>query len=174
MANAAKYIGYVVGVAVVAFFVWLVFRVEQHTGDADEVVVVRYDTIQVVQRDTLRLTKIVQQEKYYYDTVVVRDTVYIADIPQVYEDSTADYLLRVQAVKMYDYSLEIFRVDSCTTIVPITQEMAKKRRSRAKWGQSVTVGVQVGYGMGIQPTTMRASFEPYVGVGVTYGFGVTW
>lgn len=175
MANVTKYIGYVVGVAVVAFLAWLVFRVERHTGDTDEVVqVVRYDTIRVVHRDTLRQTRVVQQERHHYDTVVIRDTVYIADTPQLYEDSTEEYRLRVQAVKMYDYSLELFRVDSCTTIVPIVQETAKKRHSRAKMGQCVTIGLQIGYGMGIQPATMRVNFEPYVGVGITYGFGVTW
>lgn len=177
MANAAKYIWYAVGAAVVAFLVWLVVYIERRTdGGTDEVVrvVVQRDTVRMVVRDTVRVVRTVPQELHHYDTIVRSDTVYIADKPQLYTESTNEYRLQVQAVKMYDYSLELYRVDSLTTITEKVRETAEKRRSRAKWGQSVTIGLQVGYGLGVQPTTMRASFEPYVGIGITYGFGVTW
>ena len=108
---------------------------------------------------------------YIYDTIVVNDTVYVADIPRVYTDSTADYALNVRAVKMYDYRLDIFRVDTITRYI---QENPTEPKKRGKLGQSVVIGLQAGYGLGVQPTTMQARFEPYIGIGITYGFGFTF
>lgn len=171
-ANWLKYVSMGVGVALVVALVWLMFATERRTaGDGDTDVVIRFDTVVVVQRDTVRQVRQVRHTEYRYDTIVRRDTVYIADKPQQYEDSTAEYRLRINAVKLYDYELDLYRVDSCTTIVP---KVALTPKKSAKWGQSVVVGVQVGYGLGVQPATMRASWEPYIGVGITYGFGVTW
>ena len=101
----------------------------------------------------------------------VNDTVYVADIPRVYTDSTADYALNVRAVKMYDYRLDIFRVDTITRYI---QEKPAEPKKRGKMGQSVVVGLQFGYGLGVQPATMQARFEPYIGIGITYGFGFTF
>lgn len=135
--------------------------------------VVRYDTIVVVEHDTIRSVRTILQETYKYDTVMLRDTVFIADFPQNYVDSTEDYRLEVSAVKMYDYSLDIYRADTFTRYVPqVSTE--RKKQSRMGFGQSIIVGLQVGYGLGVQPATMRARFEPYVGIGITYGWGYSW
>lgn len=127
------------------------------------------DTIQTIRVDTIRVERTFTD--YVYDTIVVNDTVYIADIPRVYTDSTADYALNVRAVKLYDYRLDIFRVDTITRYI---QEKPAEPKKRGKLGQSVVIGLQVGYGLGVQPTTMQAIFEPYIGVGITYGFGFTF
>ena len=74
-----------------------------------ERIVVR-DTI--VQTDTISYTKIVKQDRYHYDTIMIRDTVWIADIPQTYTDSCEDFKIDINAVKLYDYSLEIYKVDT--------------------------------------------------------------
>ena len=131
--------------------------------------VVHTDTIHTIRVDTIRVERTFTD--YIYDTIVVNDTVYIADIPRVYTDSTADYALNVRAVKMYDYRLDIFRVD---TIIRYIQEKPTEPKKRGKMGQSVVIGLQVGYGLGVQPTTMQARFEPYIGIGITYGFGFTF
>ena len=131
--------------------------------------VVHTDTIQTIRVDTIRVERTFTNN--IYDTIVVNDTVYVADIPRVYTDSTADYALNVRAVKMYDYRLDIFRVD---TIIRYTQEKPTEPKKRGKIGQSVVVGLQAGYGLGVQPTTMQARFEPYIGIGITYGFGFTF
>ena len=127
------------------------------------------DTIQTIRVDTIRVERTFTD--YIYDTIVVNDTVYVADIPRVYTDSTADYALNVRAVKMYDYRLDIFRVD---TIIRYIQEKPAEPKKRGKMGQSVVIGLQAGYGLGVQPTTMQARFEPYIGIGITYGFGFTF
>ena len=131
--------------------------------------VVHTDTIQTIRVDTIRVERTFTD--YIYDTIVVNDTVYIADIPRVYTDSTADYALNVRAVKMYDYRLDIFRVDTITRYI---QEKPAEPKKRGKFGQSIVIGLQAGYGLGVQPATMQAMFEPYIGIGITYGFGITF
>lgn len=131
--------------------------------------VVHTDTIQTIRVDTIRVERTFTD--YIYDTIVINDTVYVADIPRVYKDSTADYALNVRAVKMYDYRLDIFRVDTITRYI---QEKPAEPKKRGKFGHSVVIGLQAGYGLGVQPATMQARFEPYIGIGITYGFGFTF
>lgn len=139
------------------------------THDCERVEVVCTDTIRTIRRDTIRTERVVA--RYIYDTLIRNDTVYIADVPQIYADSTPDYSLKVRAVKMYDYRLDIFRADTFTRYI---QEKPAKPKKRGKMGQSVVVGLQVGYGLGVKPATMQAQFSPYIGVGITYGFGITF
>lgn len=131
--------------------------------------VVHTDTIQTIRVDTIRVERTFTNN--IYDTIVVNDTVYVADIPRVYTDSTSDYALNVRAVKMYDYRLDIFRVDTITRYI---QEKPAEPKKSGKFGQSVVIGLQAGYGLGVQPSTMQARFEPYIGIGITYGFGFTF
>ena len=139
------------------------------THECNVTEVVHTDTIQTIRVDTIRVERTFTD--YIYDTIIVNDTVYIADIPRVYTDSTADYALNVRAVKMYDYRLDIFRVD---TITRYMQEKPTEPKKMGKIGQSVVIGLQLGYGFGVQPATMQARFEPYIGIGISYGFGFTF
>lgn len=139
------------------------------THECNVTEVVHTDTIQTIRVDTIRVERTFTD--YIYDTIIVNDTVYVADIPRVYTDSTADYALNVRAVKMYDYRLDIFRVDTITRYI---QEKTAEPKKMGKMGQSVVIGLQLGYGLGVQPATMQARFEPYIGIGITYGFGFTF
>ena len=169
-----KIVRIAVGVATLLLLVWLLgFTARRTESDTTPAETICYDTIVVFQHDTIRSIRTILQETYKYDTVVRRDTVFIADIPQNYVDSTSDYKLEVNAVKMYDYSLDIYRVDTFTRYVPqIPTE--RTETSRRGFGQSIVVGLQVGYGLGVHPATMEARFEPYVGIGITYGWGYHW
>lgn len=166
MSKAWQYILFI-SVSVFVFLCGYGFRGCTH--ECKEAEVVHTDTIQTIRVDTIRVERTFTD--YIYDTIVVNDTVYVADIPRVYTDSTADYALNVRAVKMYDYRLDIFRVD---TIIRYIQEKPTEPKKRGKWGQSVVIGLQVGYGLGVHPATMQARFEPYIGIGITYGFGFTF
>lgn len=166
MSKAWQYILFVL-VSVFIFLLGYGFRGCTH--ECKEAEVVHTDTIQTIRVDTIRVERTFTD--YIYDTIVVNDTVYVADIPRVYTDSTDDYALNVRAVKMYDYRLDIFRVD---TIIRYIQEKPTEPKKRGKMGQSVVIGLQVGYGLGVQPKTMQARFEPYIGIGITYGFGFTF
>lgn len=166
MSKALQYI-LLLSVFVSVFLCGYGFRGCTHECNGTEVV--RTDTIQTIRVDTIRVERTFTN--HIYDTVIVNDTVYIADIPRVYTDSTTDYALNVRAVKLYDYRLDIFRVDTITRYI---QEKPAEPKKRCKAGQSVVIGLQAGYGLGVQPATMQARFEPYVGIGITYGFGFTF
>lgn len=166
MTKAWKYILFIS----VSVFVFLCgYGFHGCTHECKETEVIHTDTIQTIRVDTIRVERTFTD--YVYDTIVVNDTLYIADIPRVYTDSTADYALNVRAVKMYDYRLDIFRVDTITRYI---QEKPTEQKKRGKFGQSVVIGLQAGYGLSVQPTTMQARFEPYIGIGITYGFGFTF
>lgn len=132
-----------------------------------ERIIVR-DTI--IQKDTITHTKIIKQDKYHYDTIMVRDTIWIADIPQVYSDSCEDYRIDINAVKLYDYSLDIYRVD---TFIQVKEKVSQIERKKG-FCWSINAGLQVGYGININPSDMQASFSPYFGLGVSFGFGYSW
>lgn len=153
--------------AVVACVFAILFAIWSR-GDAVDRVVVSYDTITVIERDTLTVCRYIPTTRYCYDTVRVSDTVYIRDEPRRYIDSTSDYRLAINAVKLYDYTLDIYRADTFTRYIPKVPSEPKKN---GKFGQSVVLGLQVGYGLGVSPATMQARFEPYIGIGLTYGFG---
>lgn len=168
MSSVTRYIGTAVGVAVVAFLCWLMFHVEHTPTEPQRVEI---DTIFTVKRDTVHIEKDIVKHVFHYDTVVVNDTVYIRDVPQEYIDSADGYRLRINAVKLYDYALDIYKVDTFTRYI---EKKPAETKKRAKFGNSLVVGLQVGYGLGVQPSTMQARFEPYIGVGVSYGFGITF
>lgn len=65
----------------------------------------------------------------------------------------------------YNAKLDEVRLD-CT----YKQKEPLKSKKKPVFGQSIVIGIQAGYGVGLQP--FRA--EPYIGIGVTYGFGITW
>lgn len=132
-----------------------------------ERIVVR-DTI--VQTDTISYTKIVKQDKYHYDTIMIRDTVWIADIPQNYTDSCEDYKIDINATKLYSYDLSIYRVDTFIKEIEKVPQIERK----GGWCWSVNAGLQVGYGLNVNPHNMQANFSPYIGVGVSVGFGYSW
>lgn len=128
-----------------------------------ERIVVR-DTI--IQKDTITHTKIIKQDRYHYDTIMLRDTVWIADIPQTYSDSTDTYKIDINATKLYSYDLSIYRVDT------FIKEIEKVPQIERKGGfkKNIGVGLMGGYGLGIQ----SRQFEPFVGVGVVFSFGYSW
>lgn len=129
-----------------------------------ERIVVR-DTI--IQKDTITFTKIVKQDIYHYDTIMLRDTVWIADIPQVYSDSTDTYKIDINATKLYSYDLSIYRVD---TFIQVKEKVSQIERKRG-FGWSINAGIQIGYGANINPSDMRVNFSPFIGVGIGIGWG---
>nr|DAH86339.1 MAG TPA: hypothetical protein [Caudoviricetes sp.] len=173
--DSIKILRMALGVAILLLFVWLLgFTARRTENTPQPTEVVRYDTIVVVKHDTIRSTRTILQETYKYDTIMLRDTVFIADIPQNYVDSTPDYRIDIRAVKLYGYDLDIYRADTLTRYVPQIPTEGKKHSRKGRFGQSVVVGLQAGYGLGVQPATMQARFEPYVGIGITYGWGYNW
>lgn len=172
--DLVKILRIVAGIVICLLLVWLLgFTARRTENSPAPAEVIRYDTVVVVRHDTIRSTRTIVQETYKYDTVVLRDTVFIADIPQNYVDSTPDYRIDIRAVKLYGYDLDIYKTSTNTQVLPREPQTASKQR-RGRFGQSVVIGLQAGYGLGVQPATMQARFEPYVGIGITYGWGYSW
>lgn len=173
--DSIKILRMALGAAILLLLVWLLGFTARRTENSPlPTDCIRYDTVVVVIADTIRSTRTILQETYKYDTIVLRDTVFIADIPKNYIDSTPDYRIDIRAVKLYGYDLDIYKADTLTRYVPQIPAESKKHSRKDKFGQSIVVGLQAGYGLGVQPSTMQARFEPYVGIGITYGWGYSW
>lgn len=117
-----------------------------------EVEVLRFDTIEIEKTDTLRDTFFVEIpiSKYEYKDTIETDT------------STTQIAIEFEGYKA--------KIDSISLIQEFHPTIEISAPKRVKFGQSVNIGLQVGYGIGIT----SKQFEPYVGVGVSYGFGVNW
>lgn len=133
-------------------------------------VYVDIDTVYVYRYDTIKYRVSVERERWRYDTVVVNDTVYIKDEPQHYVDSTESYKVDINAVKLYDYSLDIYRRDTLYQI----SERVVHTKEKGHLRQFVGIGIGAGYGGCIDPSTRVVNAQPYVGVSVVYGWGYTW
>lgn len=108
-----------------------------------------------------------------YDTIIYRefDTIKV-QIPiehKVYTDTLKTDTTDVKVnIKYSGYKAQI---DNLWIDYTYKQKESLKSKKKGKFGQSVVIGIQAGYGLGIS-TTPR--FEPYIGIGVTYGIGYTW
>lgn len=167
----SRVVSYCVALLLAAVLVAVVCDLAMRRHTTTNSYVVQYDTVRVIERDTLTMYERIEHIRHHYDTIVVNDTVYVRDEPQRYADSTADYRLSINAVKLYDYTLDIYRADTFTQYIPKVPSEPTKRGS---FGQSLVLGLQVGYGLVVSPATMQARFEPYIGIGLTYGLGFNW
>lgn len=133
---------------------------------------------EIIIRDTITTERLV--EKTVFKNIVrvdtIRDTIQLAD---------NDTIIAVEVpISQYSYK-DTLKTDSTTAIIGIDYSgynakldkveldyIYKSHKEKTKhFGQFVGVGVQVGYGLGIN-TTPR--FEPYIGIGITYGWGYRW
>lgn len=121
----------------------------------------------VVVKDTVTFYKTDFKTKYVYDTVVINDTVWIKDEPRCYTDSTDSYKININAVKLYDYDLSIYRKD---TVFKEVHTVEKQKR----WCRSIGIGIQTGIGVNYDMLNRNFGVGPYIGVGVTYQFGYCW
>ena len=116
------------------------------------------DTLVVVKRDTVRVVKKVKEIRL--DTVVVNNVVYVKDTLRHYIDSTDIYKIDIEAVKLDNYKLDVYRSDS---LIHITDSVFIYQEKKDSWWKNrfvVTAGVGTGYGL------INKNFDCYVGVGV--------
>lgn len=151
------------GLIVSLIFVFCALKSKEN----DVKIKIETDTIYITKVDTIHHTKYINHNNYIYDTIVRNDTIYIADIPQTYTDSCSDYKIDINATKLYSYDLSIYRVD---TFIQVKEKVSQIERKRG-FGWSINAGVQIGYGVNINPSNMQVIFSPYIGVGVCCGFG---
>lgn len=152
---------------IVILVLWIiVVLLHKAACQQSETVIQKIDTLVV--HDTLRINKTINHVKYKYDTIHIYDTitkqeiVYIKDSAQLYKDSTSEYSLNINAVKLYSYDLNIYKSDTVYKYL--------EKQKKPKFGQSVTIGPSFSYGYSFTSHKM----EPTVGVSIVWGFGVTF
>lgn len=118
-----------------------------------EVEVVKYDTIEIREKDTIKIP--IPISRYTYKDTIRTDT------------SRTEIRIDFEGYNAKIDSIQLFQ-----EFHPSIEILAPKEK-KVNFGQCVVVGVHVGYGVGFQPNR-QYGFEPYIGVGITYGFGINW
>lgn len=107
-------------------------RVVEYIHIRDTVIQWKYDT------DTVYMTN----TRVEYETKVINDTVWIKDEPVTTTDSTSNYVIDINAVKLKWYHLRMMRNDTIT-INTTTVKTISPPRSGFYYG----LGVGAGYGL---------------------------
>lgn len=135
-----------------------------HKEPVEPEVVTKSDTIYIESTDTFYVTK----EKIRYRDKIVLDTIFITDTVLLREQKCYTDSFSTVYVSGIEPEIDsIFHYIPRDTIRINTTETVTYTKTK-HWGQSVVVGVQLGYGVTINQTP---TFSPYIGVGITYGFG---
>ena len=116
----------------------------------DTIVEYKYST------DTIYNTKTNTEYKY----LTINDTVYIENKPEIYKDSTDNYNITIQSVKMDWYKLNIHHRDTITYTKEIIKNVYNKKKQHFNHG--ITLGV--GYGVWNQRPDL------FIGYSVMYSF----
>ena len=106
--------------------------------------------------DTIYNTKTNTEYKY----LTINDTVYIENKPEIYKDSTDNYDITIQSVKMDWYKLNIHHRDTITFTKEIIKNVYNKKKQHFNHG--ITLGV--GYGVWNQKPDL------FIGYSVMYSF----
>lgn len=143
---------------IVAALLFIGYKIGSQNEEKPPQIEYKTDTLIVVKRDTVKVVKKVKE--YRYDTVVVDNSVYIRDSLQHYIDSTDTYKIDIEAVRLDNYKLDVYRSDS---LMHITDSVFIYKEKKDSWWKNrfvVTAGVGAGYGL------INKNFDCYVGVGV--------
>ena len=116
----------------------------------DTIVEYKYST------DTIYNTKTNTEYKY----LTINDTAYIESKPEIYKDSTDNYDITIQSVKMDWYKLNIHHRDTITNTKEIIKNVYNKKKQHLNHG--ITLGV--GYGVWNQKPDL------FIGYSVMYSF----
>lgn len=122
-------------------------RVVEYIHKRDTVIQWKYDT------DTIYMTN----TKVKYETKVINDTVWIKDKPFTTTDSTSNYVIDINAVKLNWYRLRMMKNDTITTNTTIVKTI-----NSPKSGFYYGISLGMGYGFVNQ--------KPDIFVGLTIGY----
>ena len=133
-------------------------RDKEYVNIGKEVIVEKTDTIidYIYKTDTIYNTKTNTEYKY----LTINDTVYIENKPEIYKDSTDNYDITIQSVKMDWYKLNIHHRDSITYTKEIIKNVYNKKKQHFNHG--ITLGV--GYGL------WNKKPDLFIGYSVMYSF----
>ena len=133
-------------------------RDKEYANIEKEVIVEKTDTIidYIYKTDTIYNTKTKTEYKY----ITINDTAYIENKPEIYKDSTDNYDITIQSVKMDWYKLNIHKRDTITYAKEIIKNVYNKKKQHFNHG--ITLGV--GYGVCNQKPDL------FIGYSVMYSF----
>ena len=133
-------------------------RDKEYVNTEKEVIVEKTDTIVEYKysTDTIYNTKTNTEYKY----ITKNDTAYIENKPEIYKDSTDNYDITIQSVKMDWYKLNIHHRDTITNTKEIIKNVYNKKKQHFNHG--ITLGV--GYGVWNQKPDL------FIGYSVMYSF----
>ena len=106
--------------------------------------------------DTIYNTKTNTEYKY----ITINDTAYIENKPEIYKDSTDNYDITIQSVKMDWYKLNIHKRDTITFTKEIIKNVYNKKKQHLHHG----ISFGVGYGLWNQKPDL------FIGYSVMYSF----
>ena len=117
----------------------------------DTIVEYKYNT------DTIYNTKTNTEYKY----ITKNDTVYIENKPEIYKDSTDNYDITIQSVKMDWYKLNIHHRDTITYTKEIIKNVYIKKKQN-----HFTHGISLGFGYGF----INRKPDLFLGYSIQYSF----
>ena len=134
-------------------------RDKEYVNNEKEVIVEKTDTIveYKYRTDTIYNTKTNTE----YKNIVINDTAYIENKPEIYKDSTDNYDITIQSVKMDWYKLNIHHRDTIT----YTKEIIKNVYTKPK-KQHLNHGITLGVGYGV----WNQKPDLFIGYSVMYSF----
>ena len=134
-------------------------RDKEYVNTEKEVIVEKTDTIveYKYKTDTIYNTKTNTEYKY----ITKNDTAYIENKPEIYKDSTDNYDITIQSVKMDWYKLNIHHRDTITYTKEIIKNVYNKPKKQ-HFNHGITLGV--GYGVWNQKPDL------FIGYSVMYSF----
>lgn len=143
----------------------LSFNVYQCNRKKDKEYVNIEKEVIVEKTDTIIQTKLKTDTIYFndiqYKTINVRDTVWIEAKNREYKDSTEDYDITINAVKLNNYQLNIHKRDSIT----YTKEIIKNVYTKKKQNR-FTHGISLGFGYGF----INRKPDLFLGYSIQYNF----
>lgn len=143
-------------------------RIVQHTKTIE---VIRYDTIWIEREDSAENAHTTTDSNHCVDTTEMVDSIAVA-IPitqSEYRDTFLTDTSRAEVGVLFSgYNA---RIDSIGINYQVTH-YNRVERKKSGFGWVVAPSIQVGYGLGLNGNVVTAS--PYVGIGVSIGWGYHW
>ena len=108
--------------------------------------------------DTVFVCETKYNDIYHFDTIHVKDKVYIQDTLKNYSFNEKEYDLNINAVKLENYKLDIHTKDTIKFVQTINTVTYKQRSNKPQ------IGIFGGVGYDIKGKT----FGPQIGIGVVF------
>lgn len=127
---------------------------------------IKIDTTYIHTIDTVKVREIAYKWAIRTDTVYIpQDTILYLE-QKCYEDTFST--IWISGIEPEIDSIE-YRIPKDTVLIEKERTVIMPEK-KVRLGQSVTIGLQTGIGYGFGSNR----FEPYIGVGISYGFGINW